>query len=572
MLRKAKRLPVIAMLVLTTMFLGSLSGCGDSADPLRTGIIQFYDVSTGVIITSTTTQTGGSVTLVVRVLNLRSDGTTWVPIIGEKVTFTLLTPGNGGGLTVVNDRTAGNGQAMAVFTAGNNSATDSVRATTGSGATASITITKTGGIVGARISTLVASATTVAGYQTSTVTATVTDGNSPANPILGEPVTFTIPMNQSDACFITASLACVDTVTVNSDASGHAVALYRGGAYNPYYDVSDTVRAALANGSSNALVIIRSAATPPVPLSIAVTATPEGPLTAGQASVITATLSGDDKVGVLVTFSLPVNNSGASLSASSAVTDGNGNAVVTYVAGGSNATEDVSDSVQASVGSISGSVAITRSGTGATALSISVAASPASVGAGQVSIVTATLTGTNVAGVTVNFSLTTTIGSTLSSTTAVTDGSGRAVVTYTAGLTNPTQNITDTVRATSGSAASAVAITRTGSAVTPGYVVTVTAVPSTLTADNANSIITANVKNDGTAVIGQVVTFTVTGTAPTGTFPGAAPWTATTDASGNAVNTFTGGGAHPTGETNVVTATITVGAANYSGNVIITYP
>ena len=55
MLRKEKRLPVIAMLELTTMFLGSLSGCGDSADPLRTGIIQFYDVSTGVNITSTTT-------------------------------------------------------------------------------------------------------------------------------------------------------------------------------------------------------------------------------------------------------------------------------------------------------------------------------------------------------------------------------------------------------------------------------------------------------------------------------------------------------------------------------------
>lgn len=72
------------------------------------------------------------------------------------------------------------------------------------------------------------------------------------------------------------------------------------------------------------------------------------------------------------------------------------------------------------------------------------------------------------------------------------------------------------------------------------------------------------------AVSNEFVTFTVTGTAPLGTFPGASQ--ATTDASGNAVNTFTGGGAHPTGETNVVTATITVGATNYTGNVIITYP
>jgi hypothetical protein len=202
-----------------------------------------------VIITSITIQPGGTVTLVVRVRNLRSDGTTWVPVIGERVTFTLLTPGNGGGLTVVNDRTAGNGQAMAVFTAGNNSATDSVRATTGTGATASITITKTGGVVGG-ISTLAAVPTTVAAFQTSTITATVTDGNN--RPMLGEAVTFTIPINQSNACFIDAAAGCVDTITVNTDANGRAVALYRGGGFNPSSTVSDTVRAALATGSSNA--------------------------------------------------------------------------------------------------------------------------------------------------------------------------------------------------------------------------------------------------------------------------------------------------------------------------------
>ena len=96
-------------------------------------------------------------------------------------------------------------------------------------------------------------------------------------------------------------------------------------------------------------------------LSIAVAASPTS-VTAGQPSVITATLTGDGKAGVTVTFTLPVNNSGASLSASSAVTDGSGNAVVTYQAGGNNPTNDVADTVRASVGSISGSTAITRTG------------------------------------------------------------------------------------------------------------------------------------------------------------------------------------------------------------------
>jgi hypothetical protein len=331
MLRKAKRLPVIVTLVLITAFLGSLSGCGDSADPLGTGIIQFHDASTGVIITSITIQPGGTVTLVVRVRNLRSDGTTWVPVIGERVTFTLLTPGNGGGLTVVNDRTAGNGQAMAVFTAGNNSATDSVRATTGTGATASITITKTGGLVGARISTLAAVPTAVAAYQNSVVTATVTDGATPANPIMGEPVTFTIPTNQSNACFTDAASACVASITVNTDAGGRAVALYRGGALDPGSAVADTVRAALANGSSNAVAITRSSTV----FSITVTALPTTvDDVGGGSSVITAKVTAttgsttNNVSGETVVFT----TAGGSISPASAVTDGSGNAVTTFSA------------------------------------------------------------------------------------------------------------------------------------------------------------------------------------------------------------------------------------------------
>lgn len=253
MLRKVRRLPVMVRLVLIIVFLGSLSGCGDSADPLGVGIIQFYDASTGVVVTSMTVDPGSSLTLVVKVKILRSDGTL-APVIGERVTFTLLTPVNGGGVTVMNDRTAGDGQAMAVYTSGNNFGIDSVRATTGSGATATITITKTGGLIGARIATITASPLTVGSGGSSVVTATVTDGNS--NPMQGETVTFSLPVNGSGASFATP-------VSVATDAGGNAVVIYRAGSNTSLIDIFDTVRGALANGSSNAVVITVSAPAPP---------------------------------------------------------------------------------------------------------------------------------------------------------------------------------------------------------------------------------------------------------------------------------------------------------------------
>lgn len=335
MLRKAKRLPVIVILVLITIFLGSLFGCGDGSavDPLGTGIIQFYDATTGVVITSVTVQPGGTLTLVVKVKNLRSDGTL-APVIGERVSFTLLNAANGGVLTVRNDRTAGDGQAMADYTAGNNFAIDYVRATTDAGATATITITKTGGIIGARISTLTASSAAVAADQTSTITATVTDGN--ANPMMGEAVTFTIPTNDSGACFINAAGACVASVIAGSDASGRAVAVYKGGGNSPDVAVYDTVRAALANGSTNAVSITRSAGAAAVTgYVVTVTANPST-IKTNAVSVVTANVkdsNGAVVTGVAVDFTVtgPVAGPGT-VPPGSVTTDGAGNAVTTYTA------------------------------------------------------------------------------------------------------------------------------------------------------------------------------------------------------------------------------------------------
>ena len=451
MLRKGKRLPVMVMMVLIIAFLGSLSGCGDSADPMGTGTIQFISETGEVLYPEEPgnplvfiVMPGETRHLIVWVTNARDGGATKVPVIGEKVTFSLLTPGNGGSITIVNDETDGNGRAVGLYTAGNNFATDEVRVTTRVGAAAHVTIMKQGGIVGARISSLAASSTTVAAGQTSIITAMVHDGNG--NPMQGEIVTFTLLVNESGASFVNASGVYVSSVSVNTDASGSAVAVYHGGSNSPDVNVYDTIRATLANGSTNSVTITRSTGTAVTALSITVAASPAS-VNAGQVSIVTATLTGDDNAGVTVTFTLPVNNSGATLSASSAVTDGAGNAQVTYQPGTTSPALDVSDTVRAAVGSISGTAAITRTGTAPLAYNLTISAAPVTLATNASnSVITANLkdtTGTAVSGESIGF--TCSRGTLPGGTPKTTDGSGNAITTYTGdGVAGGTATVTAT--------------------------------------------------------------------------------------------------------------------------------
>jgi len=303
---------------------------------------------------ATEVQPGGSCTLTATVTNQTGAGDT-VPVIGERVSFALLTA-NGGTLAAASDRTGSGGVATAIYTAGNNMASDTVRVTTDVGATASITITKTGGIVGARISSLAASSTTVAADQTTVVTATVTDGNS--NPMQGETVTFTLPVNESGARFVSASGAGVSSIPVTTDAAGNAVAVYFAGSDDPLTAVYDTVRATLANGSSNSVVITRSAGTAPATYSIAVTALPTALAAKTSNSVVTATVTatGTGMVsGKTVTFTVVRG----SLSVSSATTDGSGNARTTFTGdGGATGTGVVTASITIDDNTYSAVVAI----------------------------------------------------------------------------------------------------------------------------------------------------------------------------------------------------------------------
>jgi hypothetical protein len=452
-----------------SLFMLVVMGCGGtSGDPTAriTALkAEPADVTPGgsSVITATVIKATGTATTATTGTTTTTTSSGW----GENVTFTLLTA-NGARLSSLTQKTDGAGTATTVYTAGNNYSQDVIQATLDNGMAASIVIKKTGSVVGTRISSLTASFTEVVAGQTSVVTAKVTDGND--KPMKDETVTFTLSVNNSGASFVNPSGVYVSSIEVNTDAGGNAVALYYAGSVSPTDTVYDTVWASLSNGSTNPVVIKRSAevvTSPVTPLSIAVAASPVS-VSAGQVSIVTATLTGDGNVGVTVIFSLPINNSGA----------------------------------------------------------------------------------------------------TLSSTSAVSDGAGNAVVIYQPGANNPTLSVQDTVQAAVGSASNAAAITRTASA-TAAYSITVSALPATLTADNSSSVITANVKNSaGTLVSGVTVTFTVSAAGGTVT-----PGTATTNGSGNAVITFTGGpGARLTGETDIVTASTTIGGNTYTGAVVITYP
>lgn len=229
----------------------------------------------------------------------------------------------------------------------------------------------------------------------------------------------------------------------------------------------------------------------------------------------------------------------------SGTTDVSGRAIAVYTAGAANPTASVEDTVQASAAGSVGAVTITRGGGGVT---LSIAASATSVAAGQIAIITATVTdgaSAPVSGQAVAFVLSTNnSGAALITLSGTTDATGKAIAQYTAGTNSPAASVNDTVLASVPGAAAAVVITRTVAAPT-GFQIGVTATPASVAA-GATSIIVATVTNaNGTAASGQAVTFSFAG--------GAAPSGATlsrlnggiTDAGGKALAVYTAGAANP---------------------------
>ncbi|MDP1991079.1 MAG: hypothetical protein Q8K00_08650 [Syntrophales bacterium] len=418
-------------LFILTLCVCGCSGSGSSADPMGTGTVQFvaeYNAPFGTGTTGTTivvaaaqVQPSNSLTLTAWVSNFTSEGKL-VPVINERVTFTLDSPENGGRLAVLNDRTASNGQARVVYTAGNNLFPDVVRVTTSIGATASITITKTGTTTrGPIVSLLPLSPASAAPLGFVIITATVTDNGLA---VQGERVTFTLTTNNG------ASLSVPSGVT---NAGGQVTTIYQAGNNN----VQDVVQASLSNGTSARVVITKTGVGPGRSIVLAFADPTITSVAPGRYAIITATVrdSGTNLVsGALVRFSMTTSN--GSISRNELTTNGSGVASMVYHAG-NNLEQDI---LQATTDGAFTQFIITKTGTvlGYTATMV---ADPTTMDDGFINDAKLTVTVVNnnnlpVQGLRVRFNAPS-AGGTITPSHAMTGIDGKVIVTYTIDLTTP---------------------------------------------------------------------------------------------------------------------------------------
>ena len=410
------------------------------------------------------------------------------------------------------------------------------------------------------------STTNIEPGQIVTLTAKVTKDKD-GGPAWGQKVTFTV---------LTPNGGSFSPRERETDSNGEARTLYTASSSKS----DDIIQASISNDAIATVTLTKTG----VARIASIAASPTS-VAKGRTSVITANVTDGTKPldGEVVTFTIPINASGASFINASGVsvpsisvtTNPGGDAVAIYLGGGNSPGIDVYDTVRAALtNGSSTSVEITRSDSGIARIA-SIAASPTSVVEGRSSIITVNVTdGTKpLDGEAVTFnipinasgaSFVDASGVNVPSISVTTDAGGKAVAVYLGGGDSPGITVYDTVRAalTNGSSTS-VEITR--SAGVSGYLVTVTANPSTLTSLTGSSIVTANVKdNIGIAASGIAVTFSTSGA---GVLQPATA-SATTGATGNATAVFTGA---VTG-TVVVQASASINGITYTGAVIITIP
>ncbi len=178
--------------------------------------------------------------------------------------------------------------------------------------------------------------------QSCILTALLMDKSTPSKPLSSQQIGFSFISNESGATLIALNGGI-------TDSTGKAYAVYTAGTLQPGLHIQDTVQANIKDFSGVVTITRKGGGGSTAGFQISVTAAPTS-VAAGGASVITATVTNADSEAVsgqTVSFDFLTNNSGAALSASSAVTDGGGKAVVGYQAG--SPTVDVQDIVQASI-------------------------------------------------------------------------------------------------------------------------------------------------------------------------------------------------------------------------------
>jgi adhesin/invasin len=374
------------------------------------------------------------------------------PVSGDPISFTTSAASSGacGTLSSSQGTTNGSGQVTVTYTSSTTKGTCNVTATeANTGGTGTATVTQTTPYAVAVTSS--ASNLSDNGYSQATITATVTDPNNSSAPVSGDPVTFTESGTPTAAC---------GTLTPGSAATG------TNGQASTIYTASTTpglctITATESDNSSSGTVMVTQTVSTSQNNTVTVAASSSTiPANGAATSTITATVTNSSGAAVSndsVAFTLSASPAGAcgSVSPNPAVTGSNGKAQTTYTssstAGSCTITATESDN------NSSGTVTITQA---KNINSIAFTPNPATIGANGYDTTPLTVTvkdpnGNDVSGDLVTFALS---GAsppgacgTLSSSTASTNGSGVASVTYHSSTTQGSCPVTVTEAGTNSS-------------------------------------------------------------------------------------------------------------------------
>ena len=270
-----------------------------------------------------------------------------------RVTVTNAAGDGVAGVTVTFSTTAGTLSATVVQTNANGIAEVTLRASAQVGSTV-VTAAVSGGfrtsatilfVAGppAQLN-LVATPGSVDAQGTATLQATVLDEDG--RPVQGETVNFTVVTNSSGA---TLSAPSAET-----DANGQVSVDYTAGTAGG----TDEIQAEVGSLTATASIVVRPP--PPNPASIELMAAP-ATVNAGDPATLQATVRDEDAQplqGVTVNFTVVTNDSGGILRDPSAETDADGQARVVYTAGTAGGTAEVTDEIQAAVGSLAATASI----------------------------------------------------------------------------------------------------------------------------------------------------------------------------------------------------------------------
>ena len=352
---------------------------------------------------------------------------------------------------------------------------------------------------------------TANGIETTVVRVTVL--NTDDNALEGAPVSFS------------AELGTLSAATATTNSSGIAEVILT----SPIILGTGAVRAS-ASGITSSPVSLTFIAGPPA--NIAMQSTPSTVGISGSATVLVSVTDANNLPvqSNNLTFFLETDQSGASLSALTQVTNTNGQASIIYTAGTTSGTDTLG--VRASNGQIDTlDIAVTASSVTINSITMTLGASTIVADGSTNAAIRATVRDTlnaSVAGVTVNFS--SSLGS-LSSGTAVTDSNGVAQVTLTSGTNLGTAVLN---ASTSGFSQSGSVSFVAG----PPASITASASPSSVGVGAASTVNVTVRDATGHLIAGESVSFNITTNISGGDL---SALTATTNVNGVAKATYTSG-------------------------------